>query len=111
MGNLIEECYFGYKANSDSGADFAEAGVELKVTPYKETRKGYATKERLVRTMINYMEIVKERDFEHSHVWDWRDPRAVPISSTLSSESAPEKSSKVRVAVMGSPLAFTPLST
>lgn len=70
MGNLIEECYFGYKANSDSGADFAEAGVELKVTPYKETRKGYVAKERLVLTMINYMEIVKERDFEHSHLWE-----------------------------------------
>ena len=69
MGNLVEECFFGYKANSDSGADFAEAGVELKVTPYKQTKKGYAAKERLVLTMINYMEIIKERDFEHSHVW------------------------------------------
>lgn len=48
MGNLVEECFFGYKANSDSGADFAEAGVELKVTPYKQTKKGYTAKERLV---------------------------------------------------------------
>ena len=70
MGNLVEECYFGYAANSDSSADFADAGVELKVTPYKKTKKGYAAKERLVLTMINYIDVVKERDFEHSHVWE-----------------------------------------
>ena len=34
LGNLLEELYFGYKANSDQEADFAEAGVELKATPY-----------------------------------------------------------------------------
>lgn len=70
VGNLVEECWFGYKANSDAEADFPEAGVELKVTPYVETKKGFRAKERLVLTMINYMEIVKERDFEHSHVWE-----------------------------------------
>lgn len=70
VGNLVEECWFGYKANSDAEADFPKAGVELKVTPYVETRKGFRAKERLVITMINYMEIVKERDFEHSHLWE-----------------------------------------
>lgn len=69
LGTLIEECWFGYKANSDSNADFEEAGVELKVTPYKENLNGYAAKERLVITMINYMEIVKEQDFSRSHLW------------------------------------------
>ncbi|MDY4474476.1 Sau3AI family type II restriction endonuclease [Mitsuokella sp.] len=70
VGNLVEECWFGYRANSDAQADFPEAGVELKVTPYVETKKGFRAKERLVLTMINYMEIVKERDFEHSHLWE-----------------------------------------
>lgn len=34
LGNLLEEVYFGYKANSNQEADFSEAGVELKATPY-----------------------------------------------------------------------------
>ena len=69
LGNLIEECYFGYKANSSTSADFEEAGVELKVTPYKKTIKGYKAKERLVITMINYMEDFKEHELESSHLW------------------------------------------
>lgn len=69
MGNLVEECWFGYKANSRSSADFEKAGVELKVTPYVRSGKGYRAKERLVLTMINYMKIVEERDFKHSHLW------------------------------------------
>ena len=70
IGNLVEECWFGYRANSDAEADFPEAGVELKVAPYVKNKKGFRAKERLVLTMINYMEIVKERDFEHSHLWE-----------------------------------------
>ena len=34
MGTLIEERYFGYKANSDDRPDFPEAGVEL--NPYRD---------------------------------------------------------------------------
>ena len=34
LGQIIEERFFHYKCNSDSRADFYEAGVELKVTPY-----------------------------------------------------------------------------
>lgn len=70
IGNLVEECWFGYEPNSDPQADFAKAGVELKVTPYKKLKKNkFSAKERLVITMINYMDVVKERDFEHSHLW------------------------------------------
>lgn len=68
MGNLVEECFFGYKANSDAEPDFPEAGVELKVTPYKKNSAGFTAKERLVLTMINYFDVVKEEDFFHSHV-------------------------------------------
>lgn len=71
MGNLVEECYFGYKGNSDPTADFSKAGVELKVTPYKKSAKGkLSAKERLILTMINYLEVVKETSFETSHVWN-----------------------------------------
>lgn len=57
LGVLLEEYYFGYKANSDKNPDFKEAGVELKSTPYKKNKNGtYSAKERLVLNVINYME-------------------------------------------------------
>lgn len=69
LGNLIEECYFGYAANGRSEADFSEAGVELKVTPIETRKKGqYAAGERLVLTMISYKEPITH-DFENSHMW------------------------------------------
>lgn len=70
LGNLLEEVYFGYKANSNQEADFAEAGVELKATPYEYTKKGeLRAGERLVLTMISYDQPV-EIDFYRSHVWE-----------------------------------------
>ncbi len=70
LGNLLEEVYFGYKANSKQEADFAEAGVELKATPYEYTKKGeLRAGERLVLTMISYDEQV-EIDFYKSHAWE-----------------------------------------
>ncbi len=69
LGQLIERHHFHYECNSDSRADFPEAGVELKVTPFKENRDGsYSAKERLVLTKINYMDIVNET-FETGHFW------------------------------------------
>ena len=69
LGNFIEEQFFGYKANSESQADFPEAGVELKVTPYEIRRNGQlCAGERLVLTMISYNTAV-ETDFYKSHVW------------------------------------------
>ena len=70
LGNLLEEVYFGYKANSKQEADFPEAGVELKVTPYEITKKGeLRAGERLVITMINYDGPI-EMDFVKSHAWE-----------------------------------------
>lgn len=70
LGNLLEELYFGYKANSDSKADFAEAGVELKATPYERTKSGeFRAGERLVLSMINYSGEI-EPDFYKSHLWE-----------------------------------------
>lgn len=70
LGNFLEEIYFGYKANSDSRADFHEAGVELKVSPYEiRKNKEYRVGERLVLTMIDYNNPV-ESDIFKSHLWE-----------------------------------------
>ena len=70
LGNFIEEQFFCYKANSDTNADFAEAGVELKVSPYEINANGkYRAGERLVLTMISYESAI-ESEFEKSHLWN-----------------------------------------
>lgn len=70
LGQIVEEKFFHYACNSDSRADFHEAGVELKVTPYKINRDGsLSAKERLVLTMIDYYQVVNEK-FEESHLWN-----------------------------------------
>lgn len=69
FGQLVEKKYFHYECNSDSSADFHEAGVELKVTPYKINQDGRkVAKERVSLTMINYMDVVNETFFK-SHLW------------------------------------------
>ena len=72
LGNLVEEHFYHYDANSNSEADFP--GLELKVTPYEEhvSKKGvvsYSAGERLVLTMIDYNRRPHEMDFFHSHLW------------------------------------------
>ena len=71
LGQLIEKHFFFYDINNHSGADFNEAGVELKVTPYIiKTNGDLRAKERLVLTIINYMKDYKEADFLKSHVYE-----------------------------------------
>ncbi len=70
MGNLIEERYFGYRANSDAHADFADAGIELKTTCYDVKPDGsIRAGERLVLGMIAYDKSI-EADMEGSHMWE-----------------------------------------
>lgn len=70
LGNLLEEVYFNYKANSKSEADFKDAGVELKATPYEITKAGkYKAGERLVLSMINYSGEIEPTLIE-SHLWE-----------------------------------------
>lgn len=70
LGQIIEEKFFHYECNSDARPDFAEAGVELKVTPYKINKNGsLSAKERLILTMIDYFAVVNE-EFEESHLWN-----------------------------------------
>jgi DNA mismatch repair protein MutH len=63
IGQVVEESHFEYKPNSDSAPDFKEAGVELKVTPYKRLKNNdISAKERLVLNIINYKT-------EHAHTF------------------------------------------
>ncbi len=71
LGQLIEKHFFFYDINSKSEADFNEARVELKVTPYTVKSNGdLRAKERLVLTIINYMKDYEEEDFLKSHVYE-----------------------------------------
>ena len=70
LGQIIEERFFHYACNNDARPDFREAGVELKVTPYKIGVNGkLSAKERLILTMIDYFSVVNE-EFETSHMWN-----------------------------------------
>lgn len=65
LGKVIEELYFKYKPNSNSSADFKEAGLEIKSSGLKQLANSeYRAKERLVLNIINYFEIV-EQNFEN----------------------------------------------
>lgn len=69
MGNLLEERYFGYPANSDDEPDFPKAGVELKATPIDMKKNGDPSAgERLVLSMIPYDKPIAG-DFFESHLW------------------------------------------
>ena len=68
IGTVIEESWYGYRPNAESEPDFPEAGVELKVTPYVRGKRGIRAKERLVCSIINYMEEY-DRTFENSAFW------------------------------------------
>lgn len=60
LGNEVEEYFFGYKPNSNPEPDFPKVGLELKVTPLKLNNNRLSSKERLVLSQINYMDIVRE---------------------------------------------------
>ncbi|WP_314126126.1 MutH/Sau3AI family endonuclease [Segatella maculosa] len=69
LGQLLESAFFNYAPNSKAEPDFMEAGVELKSTPLKTTKKGaLVSKERLVLNIINYFEEVKV-NFRNSSFW------------------------------------------
>ncbi|EPD49466.1 DNA mismatch repair endonuclease MutH [Paenisporosarcina sp. HGH0030] len=69
LGQIIEESFFGYEVNSKSEADFADLGIELKVTPLKLNKnKTISAKERLVLNIINYHKEVLTT-FETSSFW------------------------------------------
>lgn len=57
LGQLVEKLFFGYAPNSKQEADFSFVNAELKCTPLRlSTRGSWLIKERLVCSMINYLE-------------------------------------------------------
>lgn len=67
FGHIFETDVFGMKINSYSKPDFEDAGIELKVTPYKRNKNNtLSAKERLVLNVIDYMSEYKNT-FETSH--------------------------------------------
>lgn len=66
IGTVIEESWFELDVNNRAEADFSKLGVELKATPYVETKAGLRAKERLVCNLINYMEEHKNTFFTSS---------------------------------------------
>ena len=60
---------YNYDINSKSEPDFIDAGIELKVTPYKKNKDNtLSAKERLVLNIINYM-TEYQKSFYTSHFW------------------------------------------
>lgn len=69
LGGIIEKNLFGIDANGESEPDFIDAGIELKVTPYKKNKdNSLSAKERLVLNMIDFNTEYKN-NFETSHFW------------------------------------------
>ncbi len=68
LGQLVEFYHFHRKPNNDPRPDFPEAGVELKVTPFRTGGGRCSAKERLVITVIDYFRLIDET-FEESHFW------------------------------------------
>lgn len=67
LGQLIEHYLFNINNNSDSEPDFIDAGIELKVTPYKRIQNNLlSAKERLVLNIIDYNTEYKN-EFKTSH--------------------------------------------
>lgn len=54
LGQMVENIFFLLETNNYAGADFSEAGMELKCTPLKKSKQDeFLIKERLVCNMIN----------------------------------------------------------
>lgn len=69
FGNIIEEALFGIEKNTESEPDFIDAGIELKVTPYRKNRdNSLSAKERLVLNQIDY-DTEFANEFKFSHFW------------------------------------------
>ena len=70
LGNLIEKYYFGYALNNNSEADFSQAGMELKVTPFQINAKNQLVAgERLVLSKIDFTSRIDANELKASHVW------------------------------------------
>jgi DNA mismatch repair protein MutH len=70
LGEFVEEKVYGYPKNNLAEADFADAGIELKVAGlrYDSVHKKWICKEKLVLSMIDYMTICDTTFAESSFI-------------------------------------------
>lgn len=61
LGELIEERYFHYQTNNDARPDFDKAGVELKVTPYKQNSHMWQKARLILLVYYLYQQEIKNR--------------------------------------------------
>jgi len=68
LGKVVETGFYGYSLNNLAQADFANIGVELKVSGFRTLKKGgWSAKERISLSQINYNDMIHE-PFEFSSV-------------------------------------------
>lgn len=68
LGKVVETGFYGYPLNNSAQADFANLGVELKVSGFRTLQKGdWSAKERISLSQIHYEKIVNE-EFDFSSV-------------------------------------------
>jgi DNA mismatch repair endonuclease MutH len=67
VGGHIERA-FGLAPNSSPEPDFPDAGIELKMVPLRERRRGWCTKERTTIALIDYIALAKERAWDSASV-------------------------------------------
>ena len=65
LGNAIESDWFQIPNNSRAEADIPYLNLEIKVTPIKETKKGWSAKERLTLNIFDFNDEYK-RSFENA---------------------------------------------
>ena len=70
-GYVIERNIFEYEPNPNPFPDLDWLDLEIKSTPMRETSKGLSSKERLVLSIINYLE-ENWNDFYNSSFWIYR---------------------------------------
>lgn len=68
LGKVVETGFYGYPLNNSAQADFANLGVELKVSGFRTLQTGaWSAKERISLSQINYNQIIHE-EFDFSSV-------------------------------------------
>src|SRR5207245_2698374 len=67
VGGQIERA-FGLATSGAAEPDFATAGIELKSVPLRRTGMTWRTKERTTISMIDYVAVGHEPDWEHASV-------------------------------------------
>ncbi len=69
VGQLIETVIFNLPNNNIPLPDFSNAGIELKIVPVKLSKGKYVPKERVKIGSFTYTDLVKQKDFYSSHVF------------------------------------------